>query len=53
MMGLILAHVKNTPKRIALVGNGGATRITYEQMDYLNGKLYVESGRSVPPEWEY
>lgn len=41
MMGLIMAHVKNTPKKIALVDNGGATRITYEQMDYLSGKVYA------------
>lgn len=41
MMGLIIAHVKNTPKKIALVDNGGATRITYEQMDYLSGKVYA------------
>ena len=28
-------------KKIALVDNGGATRITYEQVDYLSGKVYA------------
>lgn len=41
MIGLMMAHVKDTPKRIALVDNGGASRITYEQMDYLSGKVYA------------
>lgn len=41
LMGLITSHAINTPKKIALVDNGGATRITYEQVDYLSGKVYA------------
>lgn len=41
ILGLITAHSINSPDKIALVDNNGASRITYAQIDYLSGKVYA------------
>lgn len=41
LMGRVVAHSIQSPRKIALVDNGGATRITYEQVDYPSGKVYA------------